>query len=177
VSLSTLIDQWLPRLVAKLPLRYQQGKMPYVFFFCTMVIVVLMTYAVISPYVYARETFSLFSAFLFGVMVMINRGMSLNLATHLATGLGALMLCYGAWVSGGMYSPRMAWLLILPLTPFYMISRRAGMFWLAVVMALQLAIAVSNHLGWITAFEMGMAHVFSSLMTYSLVTCVLIVCL
>jgi hypothetical protein len=31
----------------------------------------------------------------------------------------------------------MAWLLLLPLTPIYMISRRAGKFWLAVVMALQ----------------------------------------
>ncbi len=175
MSLSNLIEQWLPKIVAKLPLRYQQGKMPYVFFFCTMVIVVLMTYAVISPYAYARETFSLFSAFLFAIMIMINRGMSLNLATHLATGLGAIMLFYGVWVSGGVHSPRMAWLLILPLTPFYMISRRAGMFWLGVVMAMQLVIAVSNHQGWVTAFEMGMAHVFSSLMTYSLVTCVLIV--
>ncbi len=172
---SAFIQKWLPRIVARLPARYQQGKMPYAFFFAGMVIVVLMTYAVISPYPYATETFSLFSAFLFGVMVMINRGMSLNLGIHLATGLGALMLFYGGWVSGGVHSPRMAWLLILPLTPFYMISRRAGTFWLVVVMALQLIIALSNHLGWITAFETGMTHVFSSLMTYSLVTCVLIV--
>ncbi len=175
MRLSTIIEQWLPRMVAKLPLTYQQGKMPYVFFFCTTVIVVLMTYAVISPYAYARETFSLFSALLMGGMVMINRGMSLNLAIHFATGLGALMLFHGAWVSGGVHSTRLAWLLILPLTPFYMISRRAGMFWLAVVMALQLVIAVSNHLGWVAEFEMGKAHVLSSFMTYSLVTCVLIV--
>ena len=175
MSVSTFIHKWLPRMVARLPARYQQGKMPYAFFFGAMVIVVLMTYAVISPYAYARETFSLFSAFLFGVMVQINRGMALNRAIHLATGLGAIMLFYGAWVSGGVHSPRMAWLLLLPLTPFYMISRRAGMFWLVMVMALQLVIAVSNHLGWIMAFEMGMAHVFTSLMTYTLVTCVLIV--
>ena len=175
MSVSTFIHKWLPRMVARLPARYQQGKMPYAFFFGAMVIVVLMTYAVISPYAYARETFSLFSAFLFGVMVQINRGMALNRAIHLATGLGAIMLFYGAWVSGGVHSPRMAWLLLLPLTPFYMISRRAGMFWLVMVMALQLVIAVSNHLGWIMAFEMGTEHVFTSLMTYTLVTCVLIV--
>lgn len=75
----------------------------------------------------------------------------------------------------GVHSPRLAWLLILPLTPFYMIHRKAGTFWLLVVMALQLLIAVANRLGWVPAFETGMAHVFTSLMTYALVTCVLIV--
>jgi signal transduction histidine kinase/CheY-like chemotaxis protein len=42
-------------------------------------------------------------------------------------------------------------------------------------MLLQLVMAVSNHLGWIQSFETGMAHVPSSFMTYTLVTCVLIV--
>lgn len=101
MSFGVLVQKWLPRLVARLPVRYQQGKMPYVFFFAAMVIVVLMAYAVVSPYPYASVTFSLFSVFLLAVMVMINRGMPLNLAIHLATGLGALMLFYGAWVSGG----------------------------------------------------------------------------
>ena len=43
------------------------------------------------------------------------------------------------------------------------------------VLAMQLVMAVSNQLAWIEPFETGMAHVPSSFLTYSLVTCVLIV--
>lgn len=170
-----LIGALLARLVTHLPKRYQQGKMPYVFFFVVVVIAVLLTYAVFSPYSYANVIFTSFAACLFALLVMVNQGFSLNWATHLATGLGALILFYAAWSSGGVYSPRLAWMLILPLTPFYVISRRAGNFWLLAVLLLQFLMVVSNHQGWIQSFETGMAHVPSSLLTYTLVTCVLIV--
>ena len=170
-----LIGAALARMVKHLPKRYQLGKMPYVFFFVVVVIAVLLTYAVFSPYSYANVIFTSFAACLFALLVMVNRGFSLNWATHLATGLGALILFYAAWSTGGVYSPRLAWMLILPLTPFYVIGRRAGIFWLLAVMLLQFLMVVSNHQGWIQSFETGMAHVPSSLLTYTLVTCVLIV--
>ena len=170
-----LIGAALARLVTHLPKRYQLGKMPYVFFFVVVVIAVLLTYAVFSPYSYANVIFTSFAACLFALLVMVNRGFSLNWATHLATGLGALILFYAAWSTGGVYSPRLAWMLILPLTPFYVIGRRAGIFWLLAVLLLQFLMVVSNHQGWIQSFETGMAHVPSSLLTYTLVTCVLIV--
>ena len=170
-----LIGAVLARMVTHLPKRYQQGKMPYVFFFVVVVIAVLLTGAVLSPYSYANVIFTSFAVCLFALLVMVNRGFSLNWATQLATGLGALILFYAVWSSGGVYSPRMAWMLILPLTPFYVIGRRAGIFWLLAVLLLQFLVFVSNHQGWIQSFETGMAHVPSSLLTYTLVTCVLIV--
>jgi signal transduction histidine kinase/CheY-like chemotaxis protein len=165
----------MAHMVARLPARFQEGKMPYVFFFVAVLIAVLLTYAMVSPYPYANVMFSGFAFCLLVLLVLTNQGFSLIWATHLGTGLGAVILFYAAWVTGGVYSPRLAWMLILPLTPFYVINRRAGIFWLLVVMVLQLVMAVSNHLGWIQSFETGMAHVPSSFMTYALVTCVLIV--
>ena len=106
---------------------------------------------------------------------LVNRGFSLNLAVHTGTALGAGVLFYSAWVTGGVYSPLLAWLLILPLTPFYVLHRRAGFLWMWLVLAMQLVMALSNHLAWIESFETGMALVPSSFLTYSLVTCVLIV--
>ncbi len=170
-----LIGHAMARMATRLPTRYQQGKMPYVFFFVVVVIVVLLTYAVVSPYPYANVMFSSLAACLLVLLVMVNQGFALNWATHVGTGLGAIILFYAAWATGGVHSPRLAWMLILPLTPFYVINRRAGIFWLLVVMALQLVMVVSNHMGWVQAFETGMAHVPSSLLTYTLVTCVLIV--
>jgi signal transduction histidine kinase/CheY-like chemotaxis protein len=171
----TWIRHRVPRLVVRLPARYQQGKMPYVFFFVLVTIAVLLTYAVISPYPYAAVTFSTFAACLALLMWLVNRGFSLVWSVHLGTALGAGVLFYAAWVTGGVYSPRLAWLLILPLTPFYVIDRKAGIFWLGVVLAMQSLMALSNHLGWIQSFETGLTHVPSSFLTYSLVTCVLIV--
>jgi signal transduction histidine kinase len=175
VNLTASIRQKLPALVARLPVRYQQGKMPYVFFFAIMVITVLLTYAWVTPYPYAVVSFSSLAFCLAVLLVLVNQGFPLNQAVHIATGLGAFILFYAVWVTGGIHSPRLAWLLILPLTPFYVIGRRAGIFWLLAVMALQAVMAVANHLGWVTAFETGIAHVPSSFLTYSLVTCVLIV--
>jgi signal transduction histidine kinase/CheY-like chemotaxis protein len=165
----------MARVVTRLPARFQQGKMLYVFFFVAVLIAVLLTYAVISPYSYATVMFSSLAVCLFVLLVLVNRGFSLNWAIHLGTGMGALILFYAVWSAGGVHSPRLAWLLILPLTPFYLIGRRAGVFWLLAVMLLQLIMVVANHMGWIQSFETGMAHVPSSLLTYSLVTCVLIV--
>jgi signal transduction histidine kinase/CheY-like chemotaxis protein len=66
-------------------------------------------------------------------------------------------------------------MLILPLTPFYVINRRAGIFWMMVVILLQMVMAVLSHGGWVPPFETGKAHVVSSYMTYTLVTVGLIV--
>ena len=175
MNLIASIRQKLPALVARLPVRYQQGKMPYVFFFVIMVITVLLTYAWVSPYPYAVVSFSSLALCLAVLLVLVNQGFPLNQAVHFGTGLGALILFYSVWATGGVHSPRLAWLLILPLTPFYVIDRRAGIFWLIAVMALQSLMVMANHLGWVPAFETGMAHAPSSFLTYSLVTCVLMV--
>jgi signal transduction histidine kinase/CheY-like chemotaxis protein len=172
---NTGLGPWLARIIQWLPLRYQQGKMPYAFFFALILCMVLLTYAAISPYPYATVIFTTFAAFVLCLMWLVHLGMSVNVAIHVGTGLGALMLFYGIWVSGGIYSPRLAWMLILPLSPFYVISRRAGIFWMVVVVVLQLAMALLSHLAWVPPFETGKEHVFSSYLTYTLVTAVLIV--
>ena len=52
----------MARILARLPVRFQEGKMPYVFFFVVVVVAVLLTYAVVSPYPYANVMFSGFAA-------------------------------------------------------------------------------------------------------------------
>jgi hypothetical protein len=71
----------MARVVTRLPARFQQGKMLYVFFFVAVVIAVLLTYAVISPYSYATVMFSSLAVCLFVLLVLVNRGFSLNWAS------------------------------------------------------------------------------------------------
>jgi signal transduction histidine kinase/CheY-like chemotaxis protein len=175
VSLQTFIRQAGTRLVMLLPARFQDGKMLYLFAFGMLFIALLWAYALISQYAYAKLSLYGLAVWLVVVLWMVNKGFPLNWALHISAGFGAVVLFYGAWATGGIYSPRLSWLFFLPLMPFYVINRRAGFFWLVVVLLLQLLMALANHLGWIGVFDNGMAQISSSFMTYTMVTCVLIV--
>ena len=126
-------DVWVPKIAAAiryLPKAFRQGKMPYIFFFVSTVVLVLLTYATISPYQNASGSFIAMSAWLILLLVLVNFGMPLNWGIHMGTGAGALMLLFAVFSAGGVFSPRFSWLLILPLTPFFVISRQAGVAWL-----------------------------------------------
>jgi signal transduction histidine kinase/CheY-like chemotaxis protein len=170
-----LLTNRFERIIARLPSAFRVGKMPYVFFFVTMVITVLLVYVAISPYQNASPMFLSMAVFLLLLMVLVNFGMPLHWGVHLGTTAGAVLLCVAVWNAGGVFSPRFAWLMILPLTPFYVISRRAGLFWLCLVWSLQLGIALCNYNGWVPAFELGLTHAITSWVTFSVVTGVLII--
>ena len=163
-------SQKIAGLAQHLPRAYRQGKMPYIFFFVSAVLAVLLTYAAVSLYQHATASFTALSAWLIVLLVLVNYGMPLNWGIHMGTGAGALMLVFAVYGAGGVFSPRFSWLLILPLTPFYVISRRAGLAWLLLVWLGQCAIALANHLGLVPAFEPGPEHAVSSWATFSLVT-------
>lgn len=161
--------------IARLPLAFRVGKMPYVFFFVTMVITVLLLYVAISPYQNASPMFMSMAVFLAVLLGLVNYGMPLAWGVHLGTSAGAVLLCFAVWHAGGVFSPRFAWLMILPLTPFYVISRRAGAFWLCMVWVLQLGLAWCNYHGLVPPFALGLMHATTSWVTFSVVTGVLII--
>ena len=171
----TMLQGMLKVLIAHLPLRFRQGRMPFAFLFVVLIIGVLLVYSVITPYQNARGHYIAMAVFLGVLTVLVNRGLSLHRAVHLGTAAGMLMLAYLIWGAGGIFSPRLAWLLLLPLTPFYMIGRRAGLFWFAVVLMLQLVMALMSYLHLTPGFELHQAHVLSSYVTFSMVTAVLII--
>jgi signal transduction histidine kinase len=164
--------QWLVR---HFPRAFRQGKMPYIFFFVTVIIAVLLLYAVISPYRNAALLFNSMAVWLVILLVLINRGMPLTWAVHMGTAAGAFVLLYSAYSAGGVFSPRFSWLLILPLTPFFVISRKAGIFWLMAVFALQLVMAYASYHGMVPPFEVGQVHARSSWLTFSLITGILMI--
>jgi signal transduction histidine kinase len=164
--------QWLVR---HFPRAFRQGKMPYIFFFVTVIIAVLLLYAVISPYRNAALLFNSMAVWLVILLVLINRGMPLTWAVHMGTAAGAFVLFYSAYSAGGVFSPRFSWLLILPLTPFFVISRKAGTFWLMAVFALQSVMAYASYHGMVPPFEVGQVHARSSWLTFSLITGILMI--
>lgn len=175
VNKAQLLTTRFEQVMARLPAPYRVGKMPYVLSFVTLVITVLLLYVAISPYQNASLMFLSMAIFLAFLVGLVNFGMPLSWGVHLGTGAGAVLLCLAVWHAGGVFSPRFAWLMILPLTPFYVISRRAGAFWLCVVWVLQLALALCNYHGLLPPFALSQTHATTSWVTFSVVTGVLII--
>jgi signal transduction histidine kinase/ActR/RegA family two-component response regulator len=69
----------------------------------------------------------------------------------------------------------MAWLAAVPLISFYAVSRLAGLFWLGVVLLVEVVMAYITWQAWLPAnTSLGAAQVMSSFATYSVVTLIVI---
>ena len=165
---------WLQALMARFPSRFRQGKLAYAFMFAWLIIGILLVFSAISPYAHARWLFLPMALLLVCLLLAIQRGLALVPAVHIATTAGLAVVMVAVWFAGGVFSPRLGWMLMLPLTPFYLHSRRAGMVWAGIVLAAQLAMGWFTATGRIVPFEVGEQHIPSSWATFSLVTGVLI---
>jgi signal transduction histidine kinase len=161
--------------ISRLPVFFRDGKMPYIFFFVILVVTILLMYSAISPYEYATPMFLSMSGLLLLLLLLLQRGMPLTWMVHIGTSAGAVLLLYAVWVTGGIFSPRIAWLMILPLTPFYVIGRKAGTVWLFVVLVLQAVMALLNAQDLLPPFQLGLQHALTSWLTFTVVTGVLII--
>lgn len=146
----TRLQDWIERVcVPKLPRAFRHGKMPYLLGFSSAVILALLVFSWVDPYPQTFVVAYVASALLAAQIVLIARGMPLNRAIHQACAIGAGCLMYAVWISGGVHSPRLAWLLVLPMIPFYIIGPRAGYGWLAAAFAMQGLMAWLTHQGWL----------------------------
>ena len=171
------VTHWFAmRAISLLPQRFQQGKMPYLILFALFIIVVLLMFAATSPYEHGR-VIPLLAALVMAVqIVLLYFGMPVSVAVHMATAMGAAQIIFAVWVSGGILSPRLAWLYVLPVTPFFVFGRRSGMIWFGIVLFIQMCFAfITWGTNWLPPFEVGLAHTTSSLMTYALVTVVIMI--
>ena len=97
--------------------------------------------------------------------------MLFSVAVHLGLSVGLLQVSYAAWVSGGIFSPCLAWMAAIPLVPFYAVSRVAGLAWLLVVLAVESAMFFIAWQGWLPdSPTLGVAQTLSSLASYSAAT-------
>ena len=171
------VSHWVARrVIPLLPHRFQHGKMPYLILFALFIIGVMLVFAATSPYEHGRIVPLLAAALLALQIVLLYLGMPVSMAVHMATALGAAQIVFAAWVSGGVLSPRLAWLYVLPVTPFFVFGRRSGLTWFGIVLAIQLFFAgITWGTDWLPPFEVGLEHATSSLITYALITVVILI--
>jgi signal transduction histidine kinase/CheY-like chemotaxis protein len=156
-------DGVFERVVHYLPARFQQDRMPYLFGLVVLLVIALVLVAVVTPYNSGVPVPLAFAVVLLVLLMAYSMGMPLALAVQFGVAAGLMQVTYAGWVSGGIFSPRLAWYTPIPLVAFYALSRRAGLFWLCVVLALLCGLSYATWHGWLPSNPpVGLAQVNSS---------------
>jgi signal transduction histidine kinase/CheY-like chemotaxis protein len=161
--------------VPRLPVRFREGRLPYLFFVVWLLIIVMVILAYITPYPNGVPVPLAFAVVLLVLQLLFIWGLPFLVAANLGLFAGFLQVTYAAWMSGGIFSPRMAWMTVIPLIPFYALSRRSGLGWLVAVLLDVVLMAYVTWQGWLPENPtLGVAQIMSSFASYSIVTLILI---
>jgi signal transduction histidine kinase/ActR/RegA family two-component response regulator len=171
----SIVDRFTAWAVPRLPARFREGRLPYLFFVVWLLIGVMVVLSIITPYPNGVPVPLAFASVLLVLQLFFIWGLPMQTAVNIGLLAGLLQVSYAAWMSGGIFSPRMAWLAAVPLIPFYAISRWAGFAWFLVVLCVEFIMAYITWQGWLPDNPtLGAAQVMSSFATYSVVTLIAI---
>ena len=76
-------------------------------------------------------------------------GLTLALASQMYQTTLLVTVLYGSWQMNGLSSPTMVWLGIVPLLPWFTLSRRWTYFWLSLAFCSVWAFMLMHHIGWL----------------------------
>jgi signal transduction histidine kinase len=168
-------DAFSAWVIPHLPKRFQEGRLPYLFFVVWLLIAVMVILAITTPYLNGVSAPLAFAGVLLLLQVLFAWGMPFQVAVNIGLVVAALEVGYTAWMSGGIFSPRMAWLAAMPLIPFYAVNRLVGLVWWAIVLCMEFAMAYITWQGWLPeGSTLGHAQIMSSFASYSVVSLIVI---
>ena len=75
-----------------------------------------------------------------------------------------VLLLYSTWISGGLYSSSLMWLMILPVPAIYLVGWHGSALWIALVVGTVLALVPLTEHGWLpVSYVYGSRHLLWSL--------------
>ena len=94
-----------------------------------------------SPEV-VRVEWLIFYAWL-ALAIALNLGVPEKVIAHIASLISSIAVLTVAWYSGGIYSSTLAWMAVLMTGNYFVVSRRAAVFWLFIYIAAHIAMVFS----------------------------------
>jgi signal transduction histidine kinase len=156
-------DEVLAQWASFLPARFRYDRIPYLNLLNVLLICALVLMAIIEPYNDGLPVPLVLAAVLVILVVAYGLGMPIRLAVQIGLIASVMQVGYAAWVSGGIFSPRLAWCTAIPLVAFYTLSRRAGLFWLLMILGLLFGLSYATWNDWLPLNPtVGLAQVKSS---------------
>jgi len=172
---ASMLDQFTAWAVPRLPRRFREGRLPYLFFVAWLLIFAMSILAIITPYPNGVPVPLIFAVVVLVLLVLFTWGLPLKWAMNTGLLAALLQVSYAAWMSGGIFSPRMAWMTAIPLVTFYAVSRFSGLVWLLLVLLDEAAMTYVTWQGWLPDNPtLGAAQIMSSFASYTVVTFIVI---
>lgn len=93
---------------------------------------------------------------------------SLKLTTHMLLIQSYLLVMYCVWVSGGLFSSAIIWLIILPVPAMFMLGLRDSLLWIAVVLLSVSSFVPLTEYGWLpVSYVYSQQHLLWSFGNYA----------
>ena len=126
-------------LTARVPMRLRENKMQSFVATCAMVSATLWTCTFFAPFAEAMAT-AVMAVTLMLAVLAVYLGVSLQTCIRWVLCMTLVALAYAVWGTGGIFSPYLAWLSVVPVAAFFLVGQRQGLWWTGVV-AVFLALA------------------------------------
>ncbi len=125
------------------------GSLPWALVLVMALMLLMLMFAAVGDYS-SGGIGPLLLAALYGCSILaVGRGMSVSTAVQVCVLGGALQVCNGLLSHGGIFSPRMGWLLVLPLAPYFFLGRKEGDRWFALMVLAQALVLLASTNGWL----------------------------
>ena len=93
---------------------------------------------------------------------------SLKLTTHMLLIQSYLLVMYCVWVSGGLFSSAIIWLIILPVPAMFMLGLRDSLMWIGVVLLSVITLVPLTEYGWLpVSYVYSQKHLLWSFGNYA----------
>jgi signal transduction histidine kinase/CheY-like chemotaxis protein len=152
-----MVQQQLDRLhawlIRTIPQTFQAGNMPWVFLIMSLFGLIMLGLSIVNYLIFSDLAAAFVATAIFSLLLAMHWGLRLAIALHVGLAVSFVSIWIVIWNMGGLYSPRLAWLLLIPVAPFFFLGKRVGAYWLLAVTASIVAAGVFNITNGFTANE------------------------
>ena len=141
--------QWLKRLDHLLILPGEQQQWPFGLLFSTVVLNIMVFLVLAEPYAVQQIFWLAMAGVLLTGLAFWRLHWPMRLTTHLLLMQSAVLVYYSAWVTGGLFSSSLIWLMVLPVPAVFLLGWRDSLVWIALVITAILSLIPLTENGWL----------------------------
>ena len=161
--------RWLQYLYLHLPEQVQRQQFSvFAIFFGTILFNLLVFLLLIEPFAFHHAFWLTMAGVVLTGVAFWHWQWSMRLTTHLLLAQSGLLIYYAVWVTGGLFSSTMIWLMVLPVPAVFLLGWRDSLVWIGLVIVSVLSLIPLTEKGWLpVSYVYGHQHLLWSLGNYT----------
>lgn len=161
--------RWLQYLYLHLPGQVQrQAFLVFAIFFSAILLNLMVFLLLIEPFAFHHAFWLALTGVVLTGVAFWYWQWSMRLTTHLLLVQSGLLIYYAVWVTGGLFSSTIIWLMVLPVPAVFLLGWRDSLLWIGVVILSVLFLVPLTENGWLpVSYVYGHQHLLWSLGNYT----------